>query len=82
MFINLQYLKFGPSSISYQQLSFGMSPPTVISSNLLELHVRVDCFTDCLYLLDGRFNQLHTFHVNIGSISSNTLTINNGVNYF
>ncbi|CAF1492795.1 unnamed protein product [Rotaria sordida] len=77
MFINLQYLNFGPSSISYQQLTFDMSPSTVLSSNLLELHVHVLNFADCLYLLDGRFNQLHTFHVNISYISSNTLTINN-----
>ncbi|CAF3857448.1 unnamed protein product [Rotaria sordida] len=54
-----------------------MSPSTVLSSNLLELHVHVLNFADCLYLLDGRFNQLHTFHVNISYISSNTLTINN-----
>ncbi|CAF3393366.1 unnamed protein product [Rotaria sp. Silwood2] len=54
-----------------------MSPPIVISSNLLELHVHVVCFTDCLHLLDGRFNQLHTFHVDISFISSDTLTINN-----
>ncbi|CAF1230165.1 unnamed protein product, partial [Rotaria sordida] len=77
MFINLQYLNFGPSSISYLQLSFGMLLPTVLSSNLLELHVCVLHFSDCLYLLDGRFNQLHTFYVNICSISSHSLTINN-----
>ncbi len=82
MFINLQYLNFGMSSIFYPKLSFGMSPPSVTSSNLLELHVRVHYFTDCLYLLDGRFSQLHTFNVNIDGICSTTLTINNKVNYF
>ncbi|CAF3632741.1 unnamed protein product [Rotaria sp. Silwood1] len=82
MFINLQYLNFGISSTFYETLSFGMSPPSFTSSNLLQLHVRVDYFTDCLYLLDGRFNQLHTFNVNIDIICSTTLTINNKVNYF
>ncbi|CAF5133013.1 unnamed protein product, partial [Rotaria sp. Silwood1] len=77
MFINLQYLNFGISSTFYETLSFGMSPPSFTSSNLLQLHVRVDYFTDCLYLLDGRFNQLHTFNVNIDIICSTTLTINN-----
>ncbi|CAF3552388.1 unnamed protein product [Rotaria socialis] len=77
MFINLQYLNIAPPAISYQPLSFWTSPPTVISSNLLELHVLVEFFTDCLYLLDGRFNQLHTFHVNIIGIFSSTLKVNN-----
>ena len=82
MFTNLQYLNFGPSSALHQQLLFGMSFPTVISSNLLKLHIIIFHFNDLLYLLDGRFNQLHTFHVNISAICSNDLTINNQVNYF
>ncbi|UJR09477.1 hypothetical protein I4U23_013715 [Adineta vaga] len=32
---------------------------------LMELHINVKNFTDCLYLLDGRFRQLHTFYVNV-----------------
>jgi hypothetical protein len=82
MFINLEYLQLGPSLDWHQQLSFHISHPTISSSILLELHVYVASFTDCLYLLDGRFPQLHTFHVKISEISSNTLTINNKVNYF
>ncbi|CAF3357621.1 unnamed protein product [Rotaria sp. Silwood2] len=76
MFTNLKYLNFGPSSKDYQRLSFRMSPPTCFSSSLLELHVRVDLFSDCLYLLDGRFNQLHTFDIHIVCIFSNDLIIN------
>ncbi|CAF4063234.1 unnamed protein product, partial [Rotaria sp. Silwood1] len=76
-FTNLQTLNIGPSSIWYQYLSFDRSPPTVISSTLLELYVCLDNFSDCLYLLDGRFNQLHTFHVNIDFITSSRLIINN-----
>jgi hypothetical protein len=42
--------------------------PTFRSSTLLELNIRVECIDDCLYLLDGRFNQLHTLHVDIRDI--------------
>lgn len=38
---------------------------TFRSSTLLQLHTRVQCFEDCLHLLDGRFNQLHTFSVDV-----------------
>ncbi|CAF4694615.1 unnamed protein product, partial [Rotaria sp. Silwood2] len=64
-FINLQYLKFHSSFVSSQRISFGYSPPTVFSSTLLELHVKVVSVDDCLYLLDGRFNQLRTFYVDV-----------------
>ncbi|CAF4366289.1 unnamed protein product [Rotaria magnacalcarata] len=47
------------------------------SSTLLELHVTVNNFDDCLYLLDERFNQLHTFYVNVADIQSSQQTINN-----
>jgi hypothetical protein len=80
MFTNLEYLELGPSSDWHQRLSFDISHPTVSSSILSELHVYVSSITDCLYLLDGRFPQLHTFHVKIGRIFSSTLTINNEVN--
>ncbi|CAF2989699.1 unnamed protein product, partial [Rotaria sp. Silwood2] len=76
-FTNLQYLSFGPSSFWYQQLSFNISSPTVISSILLKLCVCLDNFIDCLYLLDGRFNQLRTFYVKIEFITISRLTINN-----
>ncbi|CAF3927415.1 unnamed protein product [Rotaria sordida] len=77
IFTNLRYLNFGPSSIWYQKLSFDTQFSTMISSSLLELHVRLQDFIDCIYLLDGRFNQLHTLHVNITYIMSSNLTINN-----
>ncbi|CAF1213438.1 unnamed protein product [Rotaria sordida] len=77
MFSNLRYLNFCPPSIGHQRLSFDTSPLTVISKNLLELHVSLRSFTDCLYLLDGRFNKLHTLYVNISLIRSLPLIINN-----
>ncbi|CAF2173617.1 unnamed protein product [Rotaria magnacalcarata] len=64
------------SSLDYQRLSFGMPPPICFSSSLLELHVRVNIFSDCLYLLDGRFSQLHTLDIHIVFIFPNDLTIN------
>ncbi|CAF1178363.1 unnamed protein product [Rotaria sordida] len=77
MFTNLKYLNFDPFFLCYQRISFS-SPPTVFSSTLLELYVKVMCVKDCLYLLDGRFNQLRTFCVDIGLLfpSRSVLIIN------
>ncbi len=81
MFSNLKYLNFCPSSIFDQQLSFDRSPPTVISSTLLELHVSLQNFVECLHLLDGHFNQLHILHVHIVFIHTADTTINDEVDY-
>ncbi|CAF3858185.1 unnamed protein product [Rotaria sp. Silwood1] len=77
IFKNLKYLNFGPFLNWYQEISFIFTPPTVISSNLLELHLSVVNFLDCLYLLDGRFNKLHTFYVHISSIGFQDIKIDN-----
>jgi len=68
MFTNLQCLNFDSSSIGPQYISFEILPPIFISSTLLKLHVSVGSFNDCLYLLDGRFNQLRALYVNISWI--------------
>ncbi|CAF3575023.1 unnamed protein product [Rotaria sordida] len=48
------------------RLSFNDSlHPNIRSSTLLKLNIKVQCFNDCLYLLDGRFNQLHAFYVDL-----------------
>ncbi len=39
--------------------------PTFRSSILLKLNIKVQCFDDCLHLLDGRFNQLHMLCVDL-----------------
>jgi hypothetical protein len=49
-------------------LYFDFLPSTFSSSTLLELNIKVKTFTDCLYLLDGRFNRLHTFYVDVVNI--------------
>ena len=79
-FTNLQYLNFCPSSIWYSRISLTGFTENLVSSTLLELHVTVSKFDDCLYLLDGRFNKLHTFYVNVADIQSSQQTINNRVN--
>ncbi|CAF1484567.1 unnamed protein product [Rotaria sordida] len=79
IFTKLEYLIFDVT-IAFDRLSFFMSPPTIISSTLLELRVSVSAFSDCLYLLDGRFNQLRALYVEIHSIHSSRLTINNKEN--
>ncbi|CAF2139749.1 unnamed protein product [Rotaria magnacalcarata] len=76
-FTNLQYFNFGPSLFCHQRLSFFTSPLTIISANLLKLHVHLENFNNCLCLLDGRFNQLHTLSANISFISALPLRINN-----
>ena len=76
---NLQYLNYCSSSNWYRRLSFLSSPPTCISPNLLELHLRLVHFIDCLYILDGRFSHLHTFHVDIDSFHSSYQNIVNQV---
>jgi hypothetical protein len=39
--------------------------PSFRSSTLRILKMKLQCFDDCLYLLDGRFNQLHTLIVDL-----------------
>ncbi|CAF3708658.1 unnamed protein product [Rotaria sp. Silwood1] len=77
MFTDLRYLNFGPSSIWCQQLSFDTQLSRMTSSTVLKLHVCLSDFVDCIYLLDGCFNQLRTLHVNITYIMSSNSTINN-----
>jgi len=69
MYTNLKYLTYSNfhSGSYHQRLSFAVSPPTMFSSTLLELNVKVQCVDECLYLLDGRFSQLQAFYVDIAS---------------
>ncbi len=82
MFNNLEYLNFGRSSIGDDRLFFCLTLPTVISTNLLELHVCLRLFYDCLDLLDGHFNQLRTLYVNVGVINLMNRRVNNTVNFY
>jgi hypothetical protein len=42
--------------------------PSFRSSTLRILNIRLQTFDDCLYLLDGRFNQLHTLIVDLAHL--------------
>ncbi|CAF4614652.1 unnamed protein product, partial [Rotaria sp. Silwood2] len=77
MFTNLQSLNFGRSSLYDERLFFCMTRPTVFSTNLLELHICLETFYDCLYLLNGHFNQLRTLYVDVGVIFSSNRRVNN-----
>ncbi|CAF1534040.1 unnamed protein product [Rotaria sordida] len=78
IFTNLDYLNFTANLVDHQQISFGFSsPPSIVSMNLLKLNINVNCFNDCLYLLDGRFENLHTLCVRISRINADETTINN-----
>jgi hypothetical protein len=70
VFTNLIHLTFYESSYKNRlSLSFFEPPlPTFRSSTLLKLNIRIQRFDDCLYLLDGRFNQLHTLYVDLTHI--------------
>ncbi|CAF4181612.1 unnamed protein product, partial [Rotaria magnacalcarata] len=74
---NLQCLSFCPSSTWNNLLSFVNSSPGINSSTLLELDVHLVCFSDCLYILDGGFSNLHTLHIDIKCIKSSDLTDRN-----
>lgn len=69
-FNKLRCLKFRPYSDTYidhdERLSFlSLEPPTFFSSSLTTLHINVKDINDCLYLLDGRLTQLHSFYVDV-----------------
>jgi hypothetical protein len=84
MFSNLLCLKFHPyfdfHVANKERLSFSLiKSPRLFSSSLMELHINVKDFTDCLYLLNGRFKQLHTFYVNVDWFPSPSPVIINKV---
>ncbi len=60
---NLRYLNFDPR-LYYERL-LDSTCPKFFCSILEELHVNLDDYDTCLYLLDGRFNELETLYVNI-----------------
>ncbi len=75
MFNSLYYLNFQTSFVYDEQVSFNnlLLRKQIFSQTLLELHINVQNFDDCIYLLDGRFNKLHTIYINISIIHSDRL---------
>ncbi|CAM2725326.1 unnamed protein product [Rotaria socialis] len=79
VFKKLTHLTFAEAS--YQnaiELSFVYPPINFCSSTLSVLNIKIDCFEICLYLLDGRFNQLHTLTVEAAYIYESEKIENKG----
>ena len=66
-FVNLTDLTV--AEFSYRdrvRLYLGPAPSAAFSSStLLKLTIKVAYFDDCLFILDGRFNQLQTLHIDL-----------------
>jgi len=83
MFTNLFHLKFySIYDFNVGCLSFDNQSPMFFSSTLVELHINVYRFNDCLYLLDGRLPQLHTLFVKVFHIISFHSNITKKVNIY
>ncbi len=63
-FNRLQCLYFNSTS-DRKPILFDHRQPIDSPSNLLELHVALHSFDDCLFLLAGHFNQLRTYDITI-----------------
>lgn len=56
-----------------KSLLSGLSSTTCVSSSISHLRIKLHNFDDCLCLLDGRLNQLHTFIVKLEYIHDPSL---------
>ncbi|CAF1406684.1 unnamed protein product [Adineta steineri] len=67
VFISLNDLILYESFYKNRVRLFFLNPPSprFRSSTLRKLNIRLQCMSDCLYLLDGRFDQLQTLHVDL-----------------
>ncbi|CAF2127732.1 unnamed protein product [Rotaria magnacalcarata] len=73
MFGNLKSLQFH-LFMDNRQLTFDFKQSMSFSSNITQLHVAIDNFNDCLYILDGSFNQMQKLYIVIcgtGDLPSN-----------
>ncbi|CAF0734993.1 unnamed protein product [Adineta steineri] len=70
VFINLNELIFYDASYQYHiRLMNYTLCPNFSSSSLSILKIKVQTFSVCLYLLDGRFDQLHTLYIELANTS-------------
>jgi len=81
MFTNLRHFKFYQNLNNPTGFVLFNDRSSMFSSTLVELHINMYLFSDCLYLLDGRFNQLRILFVNVFHIWPLRSTINNKVSY-
>lgn len=83
MFMNLNYLNFTTDLVDHEQVLYEISSPSsIVSANLLKLNIYMSCFNDCLYVLDGRFKNLHTLSITISHIHPSETIINHKVSQF
>ena len=80
-FKNLKHLSVLETLVSsYRGMSlYDLPSTTFFSSTLTHLCINVNTFDDCLYLLDGRLQQLSTFIVRIYYIDDSSLIVHNTV---
>jgi len=82
VFLNLTHLIFYESS--YQnivRLLFEFPSPKLSSSTLSVLNIKIQSFDMCFYLLDGCFNQLHTFYIELAHIHCPDERVENQVSF-
>jgi hypothetical protein len=69
VFIKLTHLIFYESSYEdIVRLLFDFPFPCFSSSTLLVLKIKIQTFSQCLWILDGRFNQLQTLNIDLANI--------------
>ena len=70
VFINLTHLMFAGESLyeKTDRLLFDFPSRSFSSSNLLVLTIKVQSISQFIYLIDGRFSQLHTLIVDLVNI--------------
>ena len=82
VFINLTHLTFYDAAYQNNaRLSFDVRFPTFSSSSLLVLKIKVQTFDVCLYILDGRFEQLHTLDIELANLFPPLEDIENQVRF-
>jgi hypothetical protein len=80
VFNNLIDLIFYDASYrDISRLMLGVPSVKFSSSTLLTLNIKVHHFDDCLYILDGRFNKLHTLYIDLIKIDPSSREIENQV---
>ena len=70
LFTNLKHLELNVNDV-YSFIPTLFSPASSLqcfSSSITHLRMKLNNFDDCLYLLDGRLSQLHTFIVDLDYI--------------
>jgi hypothetical protein len=82
VFLNLTHLIFYESLYkNIVRLLFEFPTPKLSSSTLSVLNIKIQSFDMCFYLLDGRFNQLHTFYIELAHIHCPDERVENQVSF-